>query len=162
MTAKSFVDTIVLIYAASNAPEDQDKRLAARALLAQPDIGPGLEAALVFAPGELFYARPTSLSGVACVMAGMVQMNWGGPDASDQRCCNKYASFRRPLSDIAMPEASHTRHELDLFPRECGLDVQFPGAILRGHHGLSRQFAFRYRRHNRIDCTWSPVASMYQ
>jgi predicted nucleic acid-binding protein len=39
VTAQSFVDTNILIYAASNAPEDQAKRLAARDLLTQPDIG---------------------------------------------------------------------------------------------------------------------------
>lgn len=39
MTATSFVDTNVLLYAASNAPADQPKRQVARALLTQPDIG---------------------------------------------------------------------------------------------------------------------------
>lgn len=38
MTATSFVDTNVLLYAASNAPDDAPKRQAARALLARPDI----------------------------------------------------------------------------------------------------------------------------
>ena len=38
MTAKFFVDTNVLLYAGSKAPEDQRKREAARALLARPDI----------------------------------------------------------------------------------------------------------------------------
>ncbi len=39
MTARFFVDTNVLLYAASNAPADQAKRQAARVLLARPDIG---------------------------------------------------------------------------------------------------------------------------
>ena len=39
MTATSFVDTSILIYAGSNAPEDQLKRATARTLLVQPDIG---------------------------------------------------------------------------------------------------------------------------
>lgn len=39
MTATSFVDTNILLYAASNAPEDQVKRQVARALLTRPDIG---------------------------------------------------------------------------------------------------------------------------
>ena len=39
MTAQFFVDTNILIYAGSNAPDDQDKRLTARDLLTQPDIG---------------------------------------------------------------------------------------------------------------------------
>jgi predicted nucleic acid-binding protein len=39
MTATSFVDTNILLYAASNAPEDQVKRQVARGLLARPDIG---------------------------------------------------------------------------------------------------------------------------
>lgn len=39
MTAKSFVDTNVLVYAGSNAPEDQSKRDVARELLARPDVG---------------------------------------------------------------------------------------------------------------------------
>jgi predicted nucleic acid-binding protein len=39
MTAQFFVDTNVLIYAGSNAPEDQEKRRVARELLARPDIG---------------------------------------------------------------------------------------------------------------------------
>jgi predicted nucleic acid-binding protein len=38
MTAKSFVDTNVLLYAGSNAADDRPKRQAARALLARPDI----------------------------------------------------------------------------------------------------------------------------
>jgi predicted nucleic acid-binding protein len=38
MTAKFFVDTNVLLYAGSNAADDQLKRQAARALLAIPDI----------------------------------------------------------------------------------------------------------------------------
>lgn len=38
MTAKFFVDTNVLLYAGSNAADDADKRLAARAVLARPDI----------------------------------------------------------------------------------------------------------------------------
>jgi len=38
MTATFFIDTNVLLYAASNAAEDQDKRQIARGLLAQPDI----------------------------------------------------------------------------------------------------------------------------
>jgi predicted nucleic acid-binding protein len=39
MTATSFIDTNVLIYAASNSPLDESKRQAARTLLAQPGIG---------------------------------------------------------------------------------------------------------------------------
>jgi predicted nucleic acid-binding protein len=39
MTAKFFVDTNILLYAASNAPADQPKRLIARQVLSQPDIG---------------------------------------------------------------------------------------------------------------------------
>jgi predicted nucleic acid-binding protein len=38
MTATIFVDTNVLLYAASNAPADQAKRLIARQVLAEPDI----------------------------------------------------------------------------------------------------------------------------
>jgi predicted nucleic acid-binding protein len=38
MTAKFFVDTNVLLYAGSNAPDDQWKRKAARAILSRPDI----------------------------------------------------------------------------------------------------------------------------
>lgn len=39
MTVTGFIDTNVLLYAASNAAADQVKRQAARALLARPDIG---------------------------------------------------------------------------------------------------------------------------
>lgn len=39
MTAKFFVDTNVLLYAASNAAEDRTKRQTARRILAQSDIG---------------------------------------------------------------------------------------------------------------------------
>ena len=39
MTATSFIDTNVLVYAASNAPADQSKRQIARDLLSQPGIG---------------------------------------------------------------------------------------------------------------------------
>jgi predicted nucleic acid-binding protein len=39
MTATSFIDTNILIYAASNAAADQAKRLVARSLLTRPDIG---------------------------------------------------------------------------------------------------------------------------
>ncbi|MBW3541309.1 MAG: PIN domain-containing protein [Planctomycetes bacterium] len=39
MTAKSFIDTNVLIYAGSNAAADQAKRQVARRLLTRPDIG---------------------------------------------------------------------------------------------------------------------------
>lgn len=38
-TATFFIDTNVLLYAASNATEDQAKRQIARGLLTQPDIG---------------------------------------------------------------------------------------------------------------------------
>lgn len=38
MTATFFVDTNVLLYAASNAADDRSKRQAARALLGRPDI----------------------------------------------------------------------------------------------------------------------------
>jgi predicted nucleic acid-binding protein len=38
MTAAALVDTNVLVYAASNAAEDQAKRAVARQVLAQPDI----------------------------------------------------------------------------------------------------------------------------
>jgi predicted nucleic acid-binding protein len=38
-TATSFVDTNILLYAASNAAADQAKRQVARRLLARPDIG---------------------------------------------------------------------------------------------------------------------------
>ena len=38
MTAESFVDTNILLYAASKAPDDQLKRQTARAVLARPDI----------------------------------------------------------------------------------------------------------------------------
>lgn len=38
MTAKFFVDTNILLYAASNAADDQSKRQAARALLTRSDI----------------------------------------------------------------------------------------------------------------------------
>jgi predicted nucleic acid-binding protein len=39
MTAAYFVDTNVLLYAASNAPADQAKRVIARQVLGRPDIG---------------------------------------------------------------------------------------------------------------------------
>jgi predicted nucleic acid-binding protein len=39
MTAASFIDTNILLYAASNAPADQAKRQVACALLTRPDIG---------------------------------------------------------------------------------------------------------------------------
>jgi predicted nucleic acid-binding protein len=39
MTAESFIDTNVLLYAASGASVDQPKRRAARSLLARPGIG---------------------------------------------------------------------------------------------------------------------------
>jgi predicted nucleic acid-binding protein len=39
MTATSFIDTNILLDAASNAPADQAKRLIARGLLGQADIG---------------------------------------------------------------------------------------------------------------------------
>jgi predicted nucleic acid-binding protein len=39
MTATSFLDTNILIYAASNAAADQAKRQVARQLLTRPDIG---------------------------------------------------------------------------------------------------------------------------
>lgn len=39
MTATTFVDTNVLLYAASNAPADQAKRAVARRVLAEPNIG---------------------------------------------------------------------------------------------------------------------------
>ena len=39
MTAKSFIDTNILVYAASNAAADRAKRQIARGLLAVPDIG---------------------------------------------------------------------------------------------------------------------------
>ena len=39
MTAKFFVDTNVLLYAASNAPEDRAKRQTARRILLQSEIG---------------------------------------------------------------------------------------------------------------------------
>lgn len=39
MTAQFFVDTNVLLYAGSNAPDDQVKRQIARGLLTRPDIG---------------------------------------------------------------------------------------------------------------------------
>lgn len=39
MTAKFFIDTNVLVYAASRADADQAKRRVARALLSGPDIG---------------------------------------------------------------------------------------------------------------------------
>ena len=38
MTAQFFVDTNVLLYASSNAPEDQAKRQLARSVIARPDI----------------------------------------------------------------------------------------------------------------------------
>jgi predicted nucleic acid-binding protein len=38
MTAASFVDTNVLLYAASNAPDDAAKRIIARQILAEPDV----------------------------------------------------------------------------------------------------------------------------
>jgi predicted nucleic acid-binding protein len=38
MIATAFIDTNVLLYAASNAVDDQDKRAVARRVLAQPDI----------------------------------------------------------------------------------------------------------------------------
>lgn len=38
MTVKFFVDTNVLLYAASKAPDEQTKQITARALLARPDI----------------------------------------------------------------------------------------------------------------------------
>jgi predicted nucleic acid-binding protein len=38
MTATTFIDTNVLLYAASNAPDDQAKKLLARQALAQPGI----------------------------------------------------------------------------------------------------------------------------
>jgi len=39
MTATCFLDTNILLYAASNAAADQPKRQVARALLTRPDIG---------------------------------------------------------------------------------------------------------------------------
>jgi predicted nucleic acid-binding protein len=39
MTATVFIDTNVLLYAASNAADDQSKRAAARQVLAQPGLG---------------------------------------------------------------------------------------------------------------------------
>lgn len=39
MTAACFVDTNVLLYAASNAAADQPKRVIARRLLSEPNIG---------------------------------------------------------------------------------------------------------------------------
>lgn len=39
MTAQFFIDTNVLLYAGSNAPDDQVKRQIARGLLTRPDIG---------------------------------------------------------------------------------------------------------------------------
>jgi predicted nucleic acid-binding protein len=39
MIAACFADTNILVYAASNAPEDREKRQIARQLLARPDIG---------------------------------------------------------------------------------------------------------------------------
>ena len=39
MTATTFIDTNVLLYAASNAPEDQAKRAVARQALARSEIG---------------------------------------------------------------------------------------------------------------------------
>ena len=39
MTATIFIDTNVLLYAASNAAADQAKRIVARQLLSQPEIG---------------------------------------------------------------------------------------------------------------------------
>ena len=39
MTATSFIDTNILLYAASNAPADQAKRQIARGLLGKADIG---------------------------------------------------------------------------------------------------------------------------
>jgi predicted nucleic acid-binding protein len=39
MTATSFIDTNILLYAASNAPADQAKRQIARGILSLPDIG---------------------------------------------------------------------------------------------------------------------------
>ncbi len=39
MTATSFIDTNILLYAASNAAADQAKRHLARVLLTRPDIG---------------------------------------------------------------------------------------------------------------------------
>ena len=39
MTATSFIDTNILLYASSKAPEDQTKRQVARGLLTRPDIG---------------------------------------------------------------------------------------------------------------------------
>jgi hypothetical protein len=39
MTATAFVDTNVLLYAASNAAADREKRLVARQVLSDPAIG---------------------------------------------------------------------------------------------------------------------------
>lgn len=39
MIATSFIDTNILLYAASKAPADQSKRQVARGLLTRPDIG---------------------------------------------------------------------------------------------------------------------------
>jgi predicted nucleic acid-binding protein len=39
MTATSFIDTNILLYAASNAAADQAKRQVARGLLTRPDLG---------------------------------------------------------------------------------------------------------------------------
>jgi predicted nucleic acid-binding protein len=39
MTATSFIDTNVLLYAASNAAADREKRAVARRVLAEPEIG---------------------------------------------------------------------------------------------------------------------------
>jgi predicted nucleic acid-binding protein len=39
MTATSFIDTNILVYAASNAPADRAKRQVARGILSRPSIG---------------------------------------------------------------------------------------------------------------------------
>ena len=39
MTAATFIDTNILLYAASNAAADQTKRQLAREVLTRPDIG---------------------------------------------------------------------------------------------------------------------------
>ncbi len=48
MTAQFFIDTNVLLYAGSGAPEDQRKKLIARDVLAQPGIGFSVQVMLEF------------------------------------------------------------------------------------------------------------------
>ena len=62
MTAMRFVDTNVLLYAASLLPEDADKRRRARALLAEPDLAVSVQVLQEFYHQATRPTRPGRLS----------------------------------------------------------------------------------------------------